>query len=97
MFLHNRQSSIRDNSYHPVPLSRNLGTLTSRNPLGHSGPVRGVIIFIRLPTSSFLVTKLHVIYTSWVRNLLLSGDYSCTVGYVMITSKYAYSFLELVN
>jgi len=25
--------------HHPVPLSRNLGTLTSWNPLGHSGPV----------------------------------------------------------
>ena len=29
-----------DNLYHhPVPLSRNLGTLTSWNPLGHTRPV----------------------------------------------------------
>ena len=28
---------------HPVPLSRNLGTLTSWNPLGHSRPVMGLI------------------------------------------------------
>ena len=27
----------------PVPLSRNLGTLTSWNPLGHSRPVKGLI------------------------------------------------------
>ena len=29
--------------HHPVPLSRNLGNLTSWNPLGHSGPVMGLI------------------------------------------------------
>ena len=28
--------------HHPVPLSRNLGTLTSWNPLGHSGSVMGL-------------------------------------------------------
>jgi hypothetical protein len=28
---------------HPVPLSRNLRTLTSWNPLGHSGPVTGLL------------------------------------------------------
>ena len=30
--------------HHPVPLSRNLGTLTSWNPLGHSRPVMGLIL-----------------------------------------------------
>ena len=29
--------------HHPVPLSRNLGTLTSLNPLGPSGPVTGLL------------------------------------------------------
>jgi hypothetical protein len=29
--------------YHPVPLSRNLGTLTSWNPLGHSRSVTGLL------------------------------------------------------
>jgi len=29
--------------HHPVPLSRNLGTLTSWNPLGPSGPVTGLL------------------------------------------------------
>ena len=28
---------------HPVPLSCNLGTLTSWNPLGHSRPVTGLL------------------------------------------------------
>jgi len=33
---------VRLTSYHHVvPLSRNLGTITSRNPLGPSGPVTG--------------------------------------------------------
>jgi len=29
--------------HHPVTLSRNLGTVTSWNPLGHSTPVTGLI------------------------------------------------------
>ena len=29
--------------HHPRPLSRNLGTLTSCNPLGPSGPVTGLL------------------------------------------------------
>ena len=29
--------------HHPVPLSRNLGTLTSWNHLGSSGPVAGLL------------------------------------------------------
>ena len=29
--------------HHPVSLSRNMGTLTSWKPLGHSGPVMGLI------------------------------------------------------
>jgi len=36
--------------HHPVPLSRNLGTLTSLNPLGPSGPVTG-LIYLYLFTS----------------------------------------------
>ena len=31
--------------HHPVPLSRNLGTLTSWNTLGTSGPVTGLLYF----------------------------------------------------
>ena len=34
-------------TYHyPVPLSPNLGTLTSWNPLGHSRPVTGLYLLI---------------------------------------------------
>ena len=32
--------------HHPVPLSRNLGTLTSWNLLGPSGPVIGLLMFV---------------------------------------------------
>ena len=31
---------------HPVPLSRNLGTLTSWNPAGHSRPVTGLLYLL---------------------------------------------------
>jgi len=34
--------------HHPVPLSQNLGTLTSWNPLGHSRPVMG-LIYLTVP------------------------------------------------
>ena len=34
--------------HHPVPLSRNLGTLTSWNPLGLSRPVMGLLYLYRL-------------------------------------------------
>ena len=40
-------------SHHPVPLSWNLGTLTSWNPLGHSRPVTG-LLFLFLPYSRTL-------------------------------------------
>ena len=33
--------------HHPVPLSCNLGTLTSWNPLGHSRPVKGLIYLLQ--------------------------------------------------
>ena len=32
--------------HHPVPLSRNLGTLTSWNPLGTSDPVTGLLYLL---------------------------------------------------
>jgi len=37
--------------HHPVPLSRNLGTLTSWNPLGLSRPVMGLIYLFTVPGS----------------------------------------------
>jgi len=36
--------------HHPVPLSRNLGTLTSWNPLGPSEPVTGLLYLYLLTT-----------------------------------------------
>jgi len=32
--------------HHPVPLSCNLGTLTSWNPVGHSRPVTGLLYLL---------------------------------------------------
>ena len=41
--------------HHPVPLSRNLGTFTSWNPLGLSRPVMGLLLYIR--TTIFVITN----------------------------------------
>ena len=41
--------------HHPVPLSRNLGALTSWNPLGHFGPVMGLLYFTFYPLYKRLV------------------------------------------
>ena len=45
--------------HHPVPLSWNLGTLTSWKPLGHSRPVTGLL---------YLLTYTIVHSPSWVAN-----------------------------
>jgi hypothetical protein len=37
--------------HHPVPLSWNLGILTSWNPLGHSRPVTGLLYLYLIPKS----------------------------------------------
>ena len=43
----NNGRCVRLTTYqHPVPLSRNLGTLTSWNPLGHSRPLLGLLYFL---------------------------------------------------
>ena len=45
--------------HHPVPLSRNLGTLTSWNPLGLSRPVKGLLYL--LPYRKQVVSLLYKI------------------------------------
>ena len=39
-------------SHHPMPLSRNLGALTSCNPVGLSRPVMGLLYLYLLPDDS---------------------------------------------
>ena len=48
--------------HHPVPLSCNLGTLTSWNPLGHSRPVMG-LLYLYCVHAVQLAT--HPILTCW--------------------------------
>jgi len=51
---------IRLTSYHhPVPLSRNLGTLTSWNLLGPSGPVMGMLIYIYIYMYIYIIVCLN--------------------------------------
>jgi len=57
---------VRPTTYHhPVPLSRNLGTLTSCNPLGHSRPVTGLIYLLPCTYTVSFWTKLN-----WVNGKL---------------------------
>ena len=59
--------------HHPVPLSRNLGILTSWNPLGHSSPVMG-LIFNFLKDSVTGYTRLDKIKSEVIRKELeISG------------------------
>ena len=44
--------------HHPVPLSRNLGTLTSWNPLGLSRPVMG-LLYLYVSETIFRVQLKH--------------------------------------
>jgi len=44
------------NYHHPVPLSRNLGTLTTWNPLGLSRPVMG-FLYLYLYLSDYVQLK----------------------------------------
>jgi hypothetical protein len=72
--------------HHPVLLSRNLGTLTSWNPLGHPRPVTGLLYLylyepmcIFLSTYSFIsklkIKKLHVFrYRNWDTSITNGHD-----------------------
>jgi len=48
--------------HHPVPVSWNLGTLTSSNSLGHSGSVTGLLYL----TAKFNTYKFHILPTQTV-------------------------------
>ena len=57
--------------HHPVPLSRNLATLISWNPLGLSRPVMGQLYLLQLHTSKqamvlgYTMLQLCSSYNSW--------------------------------
>jgi len=46
--------------HHPVPLSRNLGTLTSWKPLGHSRPLMGLLCLF---TIQCVIIKISTVLT----------------------------------
>jgi len=53
---------VRFTTYHnPVPLSRNLGNLTSRNSLGPSGPVTGRLYILHEDQYTFLIISRSVL------------------------------------
>jgi hypothetical protein len=64
-------------NHHTVPLSRNLGTSTPWNPLGHSRPVTGLLVMhvssLNFPSSSWTVCGPCVGGCSWYVNHAVSA------------------------
>jgi hypothetical protein len=54
-----------------VPLSRNLGTLTSWNPLGHSWPVTGLLYLYLTTTTTTTITSTTLLLQPTLLLLLL--------------------------
>jgi len=63
--------------HHPVPLSRNVGTLISWNPLGPSGPIMGLLYLLTTsydttftrPSTPSIPTLQAIRILSYVHNL----------------------------
>jgi len=72
---------VRLTTYHqPVPLSRNLGTLTSWNRLGHSSPVTGLIKtleWLRESTKNIVISGFR---REVGENCILLGSYATSSG-----------------
>ena len=63
--------------HHPVPLSWNLGALTSWNPLGHSRPVTG-LLYLTLPTFMIPTDNASSDPSTWA--MVLKGHHEVTVS-----------------
>ena len=57
-----------------MPLSRNLGTLTSWNPLGHSGPVTGLIYLLQHTFRGLKVIRCVASSTSVSQQPIITGE-----------------------
>jgi len=67
---------VRLTTYHnPVPLSQNLGTLTSWNPLGLSWPVMGLLYF-----NCPIVIQNNNIFNSYFKCLCFVGKMVCNLS-----------------
>jgi len=70
--------------YHPVPLSRNQGTLTSWNPLGLSRPVMGLpylYLYLRcLQTSGIALNKVRTWHPTILNSSLTAEQTSVPAG-----------------
>jgi hypothetical protein len=79
-----RQVRMADNLHHPVPLSRNLGTLTSWNPLGHPRPVTG-LLYLLITASVRTFFGLH----TYVRKTLETRSEKYYVTEILLKSSVA--------
>ena len=58
--------------HHPVPLSRNLGTLTSWNPLGLSRPVMGLLYLFTFTLKYTRIRRIQI--ANWEGCVLISWE-----------------------
>ena len=56
--------------HHPVPLSWNLGTLTSWNPLGQSRPLMGLIYLYSTDVTLLMKLYLKYLFFSWINRFI---------------------------
>jgi len=68
--------------HHPVPLSRNLGTLTSWNPLGLSRPVMGLIYIYLLQRKNIFTRLFTFRYVAKFKKLVLNYGVSAIFNFV---------------
>jgi len=72
------------NYHHPAPLSRNLGTLTSLNSLGHSRPVTGLICLYLLSWVTFIPSFTVKVFVTYAIPLLAHAQ--CFPSYQLFLS-----------
>jgi len=87
---------VRLTTYHnPVPLSRNLGTLTSWNPLGLSRPVTGML-YLYLYLQTLIICTLHLVKTQRSHLLFLTTDSTKCHRDIMRSASTSSSVLYLI-
>ena len=85
--------------HHPVPLSRNLGTLTSWNPMGPSGPVTGLLyLYLYLSencpiNSATLFLELYLQKKKYYKSILFKIYYR----YTCVFNNFIYFFQVSFN
>jgi len=82
--------------HHPVPLSRNLGTLTSWNLLGPSGPVTGLnYLYIDIHNSQFITSTSISCVCSYMFRLIYRAIFRLAFSMVCMYSCWCFESYEI--